>query len=90
MARFVDRNWQAHFVEYRPQSHRGGDATVIHHGAGPIENNGGQAHETISMLLAVRSARPKDRVIPEPPGAVTMLTPGAGWPSKKDRSGCRL
>src|SRR5271156_4174088 len=37
---------------------------------------------------AVRSASPNDNVIPDPPGAVTIRTPGAGSASRNGRSGC--
>lgn len=60
--------------------------SVVDRGPGPIEDDSFQVHPRIS--IRVFSAIPNDNVIPEPPGEVTIRTPGAGSRDKYGFSGC--
>ena len=74
------------------------EAAVIDRRSRPIENDGLHRSRTISSTLRRRhymfisriicSARPNDSVMPEPPTAVTMRTPGAASIATQDLSGC--
>ena len=69
------------------------EAAVIDRGAGPIENDGLQrprvgSHHYIFISRIICSAKPNDSVMPEPPTAVTMRTPGAASIATQGFSGC--
>src|SRR5215472_13953038 len=64
-----------------------GQGSAVHGSSRPVEDDGFQAlHRPISSM--VRAATPKDRVMPDPPGEVTILTPGAALRERYGCSGC--
>ena len=70
LARFRNRKWYARWREDGLQCCNRRAAAKIHHSAGPIENDRAQFHKPNPAI--VRSANPKESVMPEPPGAVMM------------------
>lgn len=82
IAGFFGEEGDAAFLEETVEDEDRGLATVVDGGAGPIEDDAAEgtfveAH-AFSQLVKVCSARPKERVMPAPPGAVTMRTAGCG------------
>src|SRR5579863_256011 len=87
-ARFRYRDRQARVHENLLEGGYRSTAAMVHHGARPVEDDRGQLLATAHIhSFAVRSARPNDKVMPEPPGAVTMRTPGSGSAWKTGSSG---
>lgn len=88
LARLSRRDGNAHAGEQTFKRRHWSAASKVGDGARPIENNGLNLHNPIR--LSVRSASPKESVMPEPPSPEMMRIPGAGSASKHDFSGCVL